>query len=497
MSFSTNPFNKYHAPDSKEFIELNKQATINFKATKLHDIKPANANEFCRQILANAKTFGYSGTISRVPTTRTVDDADPTIITFGGYQNIIETWNQFTRELIHKTANVTWGDKTWTVTGDKQIIRLSQARGEVNAGVRGDLNETGKLMLMRRWKATILAHQLLESLTPKARLAIEVHKNQFEWYDELSGETNYDGLTIAHLILEKLRSNAKINIFNELAKVKKIKPADYQFDITEWESNMEAGRNLVELKCPGAYHEDQYILDLFHGASTTPCKTYSSQIETMKQNWLLGISGTESWTKDTISAQLVQIYTNMTQDGTWQRELSETNQIIALTTQIREMEKRFEQTTNAFATATEEATKRPANQRGPYTVAPWRLEHKGETIKHNGSDWHWCKGDHWSNMVKHNGMYCTHNTTGHDAWRKQHDEKKASAENTREPNRTPASNPTVDPGTSDKPKSDEAQQKKLALRDKLRTALTSHAGLSSEAYNRIWEEANRDPERNF
>jgi len=63
--------------------------------------------------------------------TRTVDAVDPTIITYGGgYQNIIETWNQFSRELIHKTANDTWGDKTWTVTADKKIERVSQARGK-------------------------------------------------------------------------------------------------------------------------------------------------------------------------------------------------------------------------------------------------------------------------------------------------------------------------------------------------------------------------------
>ena len=486
MSFSCNPFNKYHKPDSKEFIELNKQATINFRPTKLYDLKPPSADEFCRFILKNAKTFGYSGTLARVPTTRTVDAVDPTIITYGGHQNIIETWNQFSRELIHKTANDTWGDKTWTVTADKKIERISQACSKVDAGVRGDLNDAGKIMLMRRWKSTILAHQLLESLTAKSRLAIEVHKNQFEWYDELSGETNYDGLTIAHLILEKLRPNAKINTFNELAKVKAIKPYDYQFDITEWESNMEAGRNLVELKCPGAYHEDQYILDLFKGASTTPCKTYSSQVETMKQNWLLGINGTELWTKDTISTQLVQLYTNMTQDGTWQRELSETSQIIALTTQITEMEKRFEQSTKAFATSTDVATKKAAPKSGAYTVEPWRLEHKGETTLHEGSTWSWCKGDHWSNMVKHNGMYCKHDTAGHDAWRKHHDDTKAKSQGDQY-------KPTNDSGTSAKePEKDEAQPKKLALSERLRTALTTHTGLSSEAYNRIMEEAHRD-----
>ena len=35
-------------------------------------------------------------------------------------------------------------------------------------------------------------------------------------------------------------------------------------------------------------------------------------------------------------------------------------------------------------------------------------------------------------------------------------------------------------------------KKKLALREKLRTALTTQAGLSQDAFLRIWEECDRD-----
>ena len=77
---------------------------------------------------------------------------------------------------------------------------------------------------------------------------------------------------------------------------------------------------------------------------------------------------------------------------------------------------------------------------------------------------------------------------GHDAWRKNHNETKAR-------NSADQYKPTNDSGTSDKePEKNEAQPKKLALSERLRTALTTHAGLSSEAYNRIWEAANRDSE---
>ena len=46
MVFTTNPYVNYHDGNSKEFIQLNKGAMINFKLTESFDLKPSNADAF-------------------------------------------------------------------------------------------------------------------------------------------------------------------------------------------------------------------------------------------------------------------------------------------------------------------------------------------------------------------------------------------------------------------------------------------------------------------
>ena len=121
-----------------------------------------------------------------------------------------------------------------------------------------------------------------------------------------------------------------------------------------------------------------------------------------------------------------------------------------------------------------------------YTVKPWRLEFVGDEVNMGGTKYFWCTGDHWSGGVKHNGMYCTHKTEEHDAWRKEMDAKK-SAERAAKHKPQPA-NPSENPKV--------VPQQKLGLSESLRTALCTnlcmHAGLSSEVADRIIEESNRE-----
>ena len=95
--------------------------------------------------------------------------------------------------------------------------------------------------------------------------------------------------------------------------------------------------------------------------------------------------------------------------------------------------------------------------------------------------WHWCKGDHYSGGVKHNGKYATHKTCEHDTWRKEQDDRNAEKMAKRLAGKRT--------GTPSAPKTEPAA-KKLALSDKLRTALTTKAGLSNKMYDSIWNEAN-------
>jgi len=101
---------------------------------------------------------------------------------------------------------------------------------------------------------------------------------------------------------------------------------------------------------------------------------------------------------------------------------------------------------------------------------------KEDKVTVQGRDYFWCTDDHWSGGVKHNGMYATHKTCNHRAWRSRMDERqKGYNGESKEMKETPS-----------KPV---GGSQKHALNDKLRNAFCTQAGLSAEAIDRIWQVA--------
>ena len=80
-------------------------------------------------------------------------------------------------------------------------------------------------------------------------------------------------------------------------------------------------------------------------------------------------------------------------------------------------------------------------------------------------------------------MYARHKTYEYDAWRKEFDEKKANG-------KTFKANPSATSNTSQN-----ADAKKLALSELLRTSMCTKAGLSSELSDHLWSDACRESGR--
>ena len=174
------------------------------------------------------------------------------------------------------------------------------------------------------------------------------------------------------------------------------------------------------------------------------------------------------------------MYVNFEADDNWKQELAEVSQIIALTTQVQQLSTKLE-TTIALATTDNESGKagsdiRRTNNNKKYTVAPWGLVKKGDTIKcDKGHTWHWCTEENYSGGAAHKGMYATHPPGKHAEWRAEIDRKRATPGGA-------ASTTSSDPSQT---VVNDDIKKKLALSEKLCTALNDQAGLSQEAFTRI------------
>ena len=92
----------------------------------------------------------------------------------------------------------------------------------------------------------------------------------------------------------------------------------------------------IELKIPGAYDDDQLLMDMYAGSLLAKWKTFTNEIQSQKQKWLLGTLPNSGRINTTNS--IIQLYFNLIEDGTWKKYLAETDQIVALTTLVHEMQ---------------------------------------------------------------------------------------------------------------------------------------------------------------
>ena len=480
-SYSTNPYNNFHAANSKEYISLDKGAKQDFRPETRFDIIPGNSDLFSAEIKKYSTQFGY-GALLNVPSERDVDATDPNIITYKNHVNIIKTWNKITDDIIAKNANEIWGARDWTISVTKQLDKLTATRGDIT-GVA--LTRSGKKKFMQRWKSTILAHHVMALLTPEGQASIKIRENAYQWIDPITDEIVVDGCSLLNEALKLMRPDVQTNVYAELAKIKAIKPVDHGYNVVKWHSAMESKRIAIEQKVPGSYHESQFIMDYLDASLTIEAKSFKAEVNIIRNRYLRG--NPDKWNATYICGEIIKTYNNMFEDGTWKREIAEKDQIIALSTKVAELQAKLETQDKRVVALATQATKGSSNdsstngntgdnrrgKRAPYTVAAWRLTKSKDKVSKNGKDYFWCTGEHWSGGQKYNGMYADHKTCDHDSWRARMDERRKGPDGRAKETSKPV----------------EAPSQKLTLNDKLRNAFCTQAGLSSEEVDRIWQDA--------
>ena len=302
---TTQPYGQYHASNSKEHMSLRNAAINNFTPDRTFQLDQKNANDYLSQISDLGQNFCYLGMTSRVPTECDIDAADANVITFREKKDIINTFEEITSDHVQKNATMLWGNKTWAVTDDKEIIDPSIARTELTAGGNA-LTADGKKLMLKRFQSQILAAQCLKSLDDAGRKALKVERKKYEWIHPDSGELINDRLTVLYLIITKLRPNKIITAYDEISKIKKILPASYKNDISIWDTAMEEARINIELLLPGEYSDTAFKSDYLNGCLTVNVKSFVTEVSSIKTQWQLGTA----FSRDTLRARITQMYIN-------------------------------------------------------------------------------------------------------------------------------------------------------------------------------------------
>ena len=115
----------------------------------------------------------------------------------------------------------------------------------------------------------MLAHHCFNHLTEGVRRTIKTHVDSYEYFNATTGETACDGPTILALILRTMRPNVRVNVFREITSMKDVTLASFNNNVVEWISQMEMNRINIELKIPGAYDDNPFLMEIYQGALKT------------------------------------------------------------------------------------------------------------------------------------------------------------------------------------------------------------------------------------
>ncbi len=187
-------------------------------------------------------------------------------------------------------------------------------------------------------------------------------------------------------------------------------------------------------------------------------------------------------------------FINLKSSGGWKIETNKHQQIIALTTQLNEMESKLAKLTPkvgglSLPKTIVNTTGDTQDKKGTFPL--WRLKKVQSSEEHcmverDGAKWYWCEDGH-SFENKPCGMYCIHKPgAGHVGWLERK-EKYKQVEAAKKGKTIPPS--VTLPASNVATKSNIGEKSKLSLSKSLQSTLMTTAGISEDQFKKIWADA--------
>jgi hypothetical protein len=96
---------------------------------------------------------------------------------------------------------------------------------------------------------------------------------------------------------------------------------------------MKSKRISIKQKVGSANHKSQFIMDYLDAICTVDVKSFQAEVSIIQNKYLHG--NPEIWNASYIRGEIIKTYNNMSEDGTWKKELGEKDQILHLALKLR------------------------------------------------------------------------------------------------------------------------------------------------------------------
>jgi hypothetical protein len=177
------------------------------------------------------------------------------------------------------------------------------------------------------------------------------------------------------------------------------------------------------------YSDQRFITNLFRALKSTPTNKFLTFVDQIKSQWIME----EISLPSDIIQKLDKMHWNMVADGSWLNTNKKDTKIVALTSAIQEVKKKYGELAKKVSFDTGRGGS-PGNKGGASsdsgkkqmkTRCPkWQVTKKGNTIEHEGQKYVWCP-KHTSKDGSINCLYMPF-SYDHDEWVKSKAAKTAA-----------------------------------------------------------------------
>mmetsp|Transcript_15233 Transcript_15233/g.22962 ORF Transcript_15233/g.22962 Transcript_15233/m.22962 type:complete len:360 (+) Transcript_15233:4158-5237(+) len=291
-------------------------------------------------------------------------------------------------------------------------------------------------MLMHFWR------QLLKESSYSSFMA---DKDILEWTRESDGTVTLCGLTFLWLVLECIEPKSVIDTkeFEKLIRDTKLNP-DCDDDVRVYCNTVVEAWDKLKLKHgDNAMSANTFTEHLFAGLMTAKNELFLDFIKRQKIEWM---TAPDQFKSKDLTTSSINLYNSLVLQETWKEEPKEDPNVIALTTQNRQLQAENRKLKKTSKQNDSQGGGGDANKNGPWftngvemagppgkkggSIPKWRTIKKGEYMKspQSGDNHQWCPhhfGDKGLYMLCNSADGKSHD---HAKWKEMDDERRAKWE---------------------------------------------------------------------
>ena len=310
-AFIMDPYSSNINPGTEAGRKLFLKATEKRSDTKKINVTQANAKEFLELMMDDAKNFSWGVLVHRIT------DED------GEVRSILRNIRKLSLDRVKRQAMRIWFDETATHTTALPQDFLTTAIDPAN-------NQAHQTIFYNRTRSTMNAKRILGSISTSSRKTLFTKKKDFAWMDNATGEYNYDGPTILHILMLSVNPNTRVGVTGLKEKMRATHMGAFNHNVKALLTDIATNYNMILEQ--GFSHED-VVMITFIALLTSKNVEFNSYIQRHKDAWEEG----KTFTLNGLSIDTINKYNNMIHQKLWNKADPKDTKLLALSTEVQDL----------------------------------------------------------------------------------------------------------------------------------------------------------------